>query len=164
MGNASEGITSRAMQQGGLGMILTMLIVATPPMAAAFFNGTMGQFSGFNLFQGGSVPAGARGPGTPPGVQMTSNDRTGQAGRDYNFAANPVLRPQEALGTQRAPGALNESAAPVPTGGRGVAVNNPPPESLRAPSAPAQQPQPYTGTPAPTMPQVAPPRGPASTG
>ena len=54
------------MQQGGLGLILTMMmIISVPPMAAAFFNGVLGQFTGYNTF-GGGVPAGARGPGSPP--------------------------------------------------------------------------------------------------
>jgi type IV secretion system protein VirB6 len=165
MGNASEGITSRAMQQGGLGMILTMLIVATPPMAAAFFNGTMGQFSGFNLFQGGSVPAGARGPGTPPGVQQTvSNDRAAQTTSVGSDRPGAIVRPQESLGTQRVAGAQNETVASTSMGERGVAANNPPSNYLRAPSAPPTQSQSYTGAPASTPPQSSPPRGPGSTG
>ncbi|RYE72765.1 MAG: type IV secretion system protein [Oxalobacteraceae bacterium] len=65
MGGAGEGITSRAMQQGGLGLILTMLIISAPPMAASFFQGMLGQFSAYNQFMGGAGP-GARGPGSPP--------------------------------------------------------------------------------------------------
>ena len=42
LGGSSEGVNSRAMQQGGLGLILTMLIISAPPMAAAFFQGTLG--------------------------------------------------------------------------------------------------------------------------
>lgn len=42
---ATEGITHarRASQQGGVGLILTTLIVMTPPMAAASLNGVMDQ-------------------------------------------------------------------------------------------------------------------------
>jgi hypothetical protein len=56
-----------AMQQGGLGLILTMLIISAPPMAASFFQGTMGQFMAYSQFGGsaGSQP-GARGAGSPP--------------------------------------------------------------------------------------------------
>lgn len=43
--NFTEGITSQSMQQGGMGLILTVLIVSTPPMAAMFFQGTLGHFS-----------------------------------------------------------------------------------------------------------------------
>lgn len=53
MGDAgTEGITSRAMQQGGLGLILTMLIISAPPMAASFFQGTLASFNGMNAFMG----------------------------------------------------------------------------------------------------------------
>lgn len=56
MGDAgTEGITSRAMQQGGLGLILTMLIISAPPMAASFFQGTLASFNGMNAFVGGGA-------------------------------------------------------------------------------------------------------------
>lgn len=50
-GASQEGVSSMALQQGGLGMILTVLIVSAPPMAANFFNGVIGQFSSSNAFQ-----------------------------------------------------------------------------------------------------------------
>jgi type IV secretion system protein VirB6 len=53
---ASEGINSMAMQQGGLGLILSALIISAPPMAAAFFQGMLGQFQSFSSF--GSIGAG----------------------------------------------------------------------------------------------------------
>ena len=40
----SEGLSSQALQQGGIGLLMTVLIVSVPPMAAAFFNGAMGSF------------------------------------------------------------------------------------------------------------------------
>jgi type IV secretion system protein VirB6 len=49
-GAPAEGISSMAMQQGGLGMILTLLLVTVPPMAAQFFQGTMGSFSAYSQF------------------------------------------------------------------------------------------------------------------
>lgn len=50
--NIDEGITSQALQQGGLGLLLTVLIISTPPMAAAFFQGSVGHFMTHNGFQG----------------------------------------------------------------------------------------------------------------
>lgn len=44
MGNSAEGLTNQAMQQGGIGVLMTMLIISVPPMAAMFFQGTMGNF------------------------------------------------------------------------------------------------------------------------
>ncbi|RMW95825.1 hypothetical protein D9R12_08725 [Pseudoxanthomonas spadix] len=43
--DAVDGISSQAMQQGGLGLLLTTLIITAPPMAAMFFQGTLGQFA-----------------------------------------------------------------------------------------------------------------------
>lgn len=57
-----------SMQQGGLDLILTMLIVSTPPMAAMFFQGVLGNFtpySAFNQGQGAVVPPGQLGAGAP---------------------------------------------------------------------------------------------------
>lgn len=53
----SEGITSMALQQGGIGLVLTTLIVSTPPMAAAFFQGTLGSYMSYSAF--GSVGSGS---------------------------------------------------------------------------------------------------------
>ena len=38
------GLNSAAIQQGGVGLLMSVLMVTTPPMAAMFFNGTLGQF------------------------------------------------------------------------------------------------------------------------
>lgn len=38
------GLNSAAIQQGGVGLLMSVLMVMTPPMAAMFFNGTLGQF------------------------------------------------------------------------------------------------------------------------
>lgn len=64
-GSDGESVTSMAMQQGGLGLILTTLIVSTPPIAAMLFQGTLGQFSPYNAFQ--PQPA-AGSPGNPGGT------------------------------------------------------------------------------------------------
>lgn len=50
--NFTEGITSQSMQQGGMGLILTVLIVSTPPMAAMFFQGTLGNFMAYSQVTG----------------------------------------------------------------------------------------------------------------
>ena len=64
-GVGSESVTGMAMQQGGLGLILTTLIVSTPPMAAMLFQGTLGQFSGYSVFQSQPMPGS---PGNPGGT------------------------------------------------------------------------------------------------
>ena len=50
LGANTEGISSMALQQGGLGVVMTMLIVTVPPMAANFFQGALGQFGVSNVF------------------------------------------------------------------------------------------------------------------
>ncbi|WDM66249.1 type IV secretion system protein [Xanthomonas cucurbitae] len=47
-GGNGEGISSMALQQGGVGLVLTTLIITAPPMAAAFFQGTLGQFTAYS--------------------------------------------------------------------------------------------------------------------
>lgn len=62
--DTGEGISSMAMQQGGIGLVMTTLIISAPPMAAAFFQGTLGQFSGYSAMGAldrGGRPAGANG-------------------------------------------------------------------------------------------------------
>ncbi len=74
-GNA-EGVNSMAMQQGGLGLLLTMLIISTPPIAAGFFRGVMGNFAAYSSFGnfGGAAP-GTRGTNSPP-VDTTAAQNT----------------------------------------------------------------------------------------
>lgn len=62
-GTNNESMMSLAMQQGGLGLILTGLILTAPPMAGAFFNGVLGQFHGSNLMPGSN----SNSTGYPPG-------------------------------------------------------------------------------------------------
>ncbi|WP_456362164.1 hypothetical protein [Xanthomonas arboricola] len=53
----TNGITSQAMQTGGMGVLLTLLILTTPPMAAFFFQGTLGSFMAYSQI-GGAASAG----------------------------------------------------------------------------------------------------------
>lgn len=65
-GQGAEGFTSQSMQQGGIGLLMTVLIVSSPPLAAMFFQGTVGNFLTYSAFGAGG---GSRlGPqGQPPG-------------------------------------------------------------------------------------------------
>lgn len=65
-----EGVSSMALQQGGLGLVMTTLVVTAPPMAAAFFQGVLGQFSPYSAMGAGggggaAVPAGPGGAFVP---------------------------------------------------------------------------------------------------
>jgi type IV secretion system protein VirB6 len=65
--NFTDGMTSQALQQGGLGLILTTLIITAPPMAASFFQGTLGQFTPYGAFAT-STQAQQRAAYYPPGT------------------------------------------------------------------------------------------------
>ncbi|WP_407465296.1 hypothetical protein [Xanthomonas campestris] len=64
----TNGITSQAMQTGGMGVLLTLLILTTPPMAAFFFQGTLGSFMAYSQIGGATSAGGSPGPqGQAPG-------------------------------------------------------------------------------------------------
>ena len=52
---SSEGLSTQALQQGGIGLLLTVLIISVPPLAANFFQGTMGAFYFNSAFGHGGV-------------------------------------------------------------------------------------------------------------
>ena len=65
-GQGGEGYSSQAIQQGGIGLLMTVLIISVPPMAAMFFQGTLGSFMPYAAFGAGA--ASRPGPqGQPPG-------------------------------------------------------------------------------------------------
>ncbi len=66
--NFTEGMSSIAMQQGGMGLILTTLILTAPPMAAMFFQGTLGSFMAYSQIGGSGVGAQPGPQGQPPGA------------------------------------------------------------------------------------------------
>lgn len=82
----SDGMTSQAMQQGGMGLILTALILTTPPMAAMFFQGTLGTFMAYSQI-GGGASASPSADGRPPGMSVLP-PAAPEAASGHN-AANP---------------------------------------------------------------------------
>lgn len=70
---AGGGLTSQAMQQGGMGLILTTLILTAPPMAAMFFQGTLGSFMAYSQI-GGAAGAQPGPQGQPPGSYMPAQN------------------------------------------------------------------------------------------
>jgi len=62
----TEGLSSTAIQQGGIGLLLSLLIVSVPPMAAMFFQGTLGSAITYSVFQGAGGRPGPQ--GQPPGM------------------------------------------------------------------------------------------------
>src|SRR3546814_7060894 len=101
-GATTEGINSMALQQGGLGLILTVLIVTAPPMAASFFQGMLGAFTPYTAF---SSDGGARasrdgrwsgGKSYPPGHGGNPGGVPPQLGaRDSGTHEGQTLRSEE---------------------------------------------------------------------
>ncbi|TXH65699.1 MAG: type IV secretion system protein [Lysobacteraceae bacterium] len=58
--NLTEGMSSLAMQQGGIGLLLTMLLISVPPIASNFFQGMLGNILYHSAFGGGGQPVGRR--------------------------------------------------------------------------------------------------------
>lgn len=88
----SDGMTSQAMQQGGMGLILTALILTTPPMAAMFFQGTLGTFLAYSQI-GGGASASPSADGRPPGMSAPppAPSADGSHGQTQHSATMPRL-------------------------------------------------------------------------
>jgi type IV secretion system protein VirB6 len=74
LGTDTEGLSSQALQQGGIGLLLTVLIVTMPTVAAALWQGNMGTFMAYSAFGSGASP-GPQGqpPGAYPAQQVAPN-------------------------------------------------------------------------------------------
>ncbi|MFC3566502.1 type IV secretion system protein [Xanthomonas dyei] len=108
---SAEGLSSQALQQGGIGLIMTMLIVTVPTIAAALWQGNMGTFMAYSAFGTASSP----GPqGQPAGSYMPQQIARGdqqQISRGEN-SANQTARITGEVPTQ----------ASTPIGSRGQAT------------------------------------------
>ena len=77
-GQGAEGFSSQALQQGGVGLLMTVLIISVPPMAAMFFQGTVGNFYFNSAFGNGG------GNRQGPNGQMQSGLGSGYGGAPMN--------------------------------------------------------------------------------
>lgn len=76
--DADEVLNWMAMQQGGRGLLMTLFLVNVPPMVAAFFQGTVGQFMAYNAFGQGQAMQPTR-PGGPYAPAPAPGPNTGAA-------------------------------------------------------------------------------------
>ena len=90
-GGGGTSLSSMALQQGGLGVIMTTLIVTAPPMAAMFFQGVMGNFSPMSQIAGGSSSAQTAAQAVPQS----------SAAVDAPQQASPSVPPQLVAGAMR---------------------------------------------------------------
>lgn len=79
---AAPGVNTMALQQGGLGIFLTMLILTVPPMASNFFQGVLGTFTPQSIFGANAAKSDATAssgrnghhpPGTPGSTEKPVN-------------------------------------------------------------------------------------------
>lgn len=125
--NFNDGMNSMALQQGGIGLLLTVLIISTPPMVANFFQGTLGGFSAYSQISGDNATNkgwGGRGGGHGGNYGGSFNAGRSEAG-GYDSARAPshgAGGPPQIGATTRVsnPSGGNFSAAPS-TGQRGLA-------------------------------------------
>jgi type IV secretion system protein VirB6 len=98
---SSEGFNSQALQQGGVGLLMTVLIISTPPMAGMLFNGTLGQFVPFAQVGGGGAmgrpgpqgqPAGSYGWSVPSASSTSPN--SGADHRAQTGFGDQAVQPQ----------------------------------------------------------------------
>jgi type IV secretion system protein VirB6 len=105
---SSEGLSNPSLEQGGIGLLMTVLIISVPPMAGNFFQGTLGQFyfnSAFSQGGGnrqgpnGQMQSGMRGGGHGPS-QVASQSLAGNQGgtRGFNSSASPMSPNDPRLG------------------------------------------------------------------
>lgn len=78
-------------QQGGPGMLMVCFFVTVPPMAAAFFQGTVGQFMSYNAFGQGQVvqptrPGGGYAPAPAPSPEVSTPS--------YQAVSTPISGPR----------------------------------------------------------------------
>lgn len=118
---STEGLNSLALQQGGIGLILTTLIISAPPMAATFFQGTLGQLQTYSPFghvgadsvaQGGAATRqqtplfGHSGGSTPPSNSGQGNSSSSSSGGGNQLNSTALTT---AYGVQQSPQATGQS-------------------------------------------------------
>jgi len=118
-GLTAQGFNTQAFQQGGVGLLMTVLIFSTPPMAAMLFNGTLGNFMAYSQLAGASTPA-RQGPnGQAPG---SYNANAGYTGGGYFGQAPQMSSGAQGSGSRGDVGAFNNPAT-APRGMANAPVN-----------------------------------------
>lgn len=134
----TEGVSSMALQQGGLGLILGLLIITVPILAAEFFTGMLGHFSHYSMFGGYGGSMSVPGPlGQPPGTyqapMQTGQTRTGPA---YEGNAQPEIQRTTAPRPDRAAAVSRDVIRRAPPSGEPSGERR---TDLRPPDPPSER-------------------------
>lgn len=111
LGAGPDNVSSMALQQGGLGLVMSMLILSAPPMAAMFFQGTLGNFNAYNAFANQTPPPGS---GIPPSAGYQRMQSSNPA---HVSAAVEPLVPRPHATTQRTESYVMQPDAIRPSSG-----------------------------------------------
>ncbi len=95
----TEGLTSQAMEQGGVGLLMTLMLVTVPRAVGNYFGGALGEFMHASAFAGSGGQTGAQnqlGGSYKPPLSQSPNTNAGQhgAGGDAYGAPNPGSDPR----------------------------------------------------------------------
>lgn len=102
-GDGGQGLRTVGIQTGGLGIILTMLLISAPPMAANFFSGMLGQISPYALMGPGSERPGQDGrpvPSYQPSSPSHQNKDVQSVGGNARQWGSGEVSSQQASGNQ----------------------------------------------------------------
>lgn len=94
LGLEAEGMSSLAIQQGGLGLILTVALITVPPMVGMFFHGALGNFMQFSAFGG----QGGGGQGASSSSTSGMPGYTNGGGHSNRPSADPGSQRRESVG------------------------------------------------------------------
>ena len=103
-GANSQGLMQAATQQLGLGLMLSTLLISVPPMAGSFFNGVMGGFSAYSVFNSPPPPSSAAGQfgSGAQGAAGTNGTNGASTGGDTSTTANPNINTASRASTGQA--------------------------------------------------------------
>ncbi|MCD0244384.1 type IV secretion system protein, partial [Xanthomonas melonis] len=113
LGNA-EGLSSQALQQGGIGLVMTVMIISVPTLAAAVWQGSMGNFMHFSAFAGNASTPGPQ--GQPAGSYVPPQVARAQE-RSADGESTGVTHASRVIGA-------TQTQASSPAGSRGQAGRN----------------------------------------
>jgi type IV secretion system protein VirB6 len=115
--NLTDGMTTVSMQQGGIGLLMTLLLISAPPVAANFFQGAIGSVNPNSVFGFGGARAGAT-PGQSGYRPDSSPPQNPGAPRDTNNGGSLNQNPQLLTGNQTNRTLAPDNSGPVGTGAK----------------------------------------------
>ena len=114
----NDGMSAIALQQGGVGMLLTLLILTVPPMAAQFFNGAIGSAAAYTAFGGA-----AHQKGQSQASNQSSGGRADARPGDPGYVAPPV---PSSYGSSTGQSTSTQRPQNGPAGNANFGVSEPP--------------------------------------